>query len=69
MVGLIKDGRRDFKSLEQMGLSQLSSNPELWIVPFKGKEVLGAKDKLKKASFKSSTVYHWHLGGTALKGV
>lgn len=69
MEGLIKDGRRDFKSLGQMGPNQLSTNPELLIVPFKDREVLGAKGKLKKASFKSSTIYHLHSGGTALKRV
>ena len=37
MESLIKDGRQVFKSLGQMGPSQLSANPKLWIVPFKGK--------------------------------
>lgn len=71
MVGLIKDGRQVFRSLGQMCSSQLSANPALWIVPFKGKEVLafGCQGEAEKASFKFSTECHWRSGGTALNKV
>ena len=59
MEGLIEDGGRILKFLWQPGPGQLAVDSFFRVRPFKSKRswLLDARGRLKKASFKSKTIY------------